>query len=90
MNCRERARAQKNVDVAAKLHAFEAREQWRSQNTAEARPGQGTAWANYVCIVPRPRPAFLRLQYGNAEATREVWGILPQKMLEFLSFLGGF
>ena len=33
---------------------------------------------------------LLRLQYGNAEATRGVWGMLPQKILEFLSFLGWF
>ena len=41
-------------------------------------------------LVPRPRPAFSGLQYGNAEATRGVWGMLPQKILEFLSFLGRF
>ena len=41
-------------------------------------------------LVPRPRPAFSGMQYGNAETTRGVWEMLPQKILEFLSFLGRF
>ena len=41
-------------------------------------------------LVPRPRPAFSGLKYGNAEATRGGWGMLPQKILEFLIFLGRF
>ena len=42
-------------------------------------------------VASYPGPAqLLRLQNGNAEATREVWGVLPQKILEFLSFLGRF
>ena len=35
-------------------------------------------------------PNFQRLAVRNAEATRGVWGMLPQKILEFLSFLGRF
>ena len=35
--------------------------QWRSQNTADARAQRGhTTFAS--CLVPRPRPAFSRLQ----------------------------
>jgi len=44
-------------------------------------------------LVPRPRPAFHRLQYGNAEGIREVWGDAsppPPERFEFLSFLGRF
>jgi len=41
-------------------------------------------------LIPSPRPAFSGLQYRNAEATRGVWGMLPQKILESLSFLGRF
>ena len=60
--------------------------QWRSQSAANARAQHGhTTLAS--SLVRRPRPAFSRLQYGNAEATRRVWGVLPHKILEFLSFL---
>ena len=40
--------------------------------------------AHYVAssLVPRPRPAFSGLPYGNGEATRGVWGMLPQKSFE--------
>ena len=60
--------------------------QWRSQSAANARAHNGhIMFAS--SLVPRSRPAFSRLQYGNAEATRRVWGLLPHKILEFLSFL---
>ena len=73
---------------ASDLNIFTAT-QWRSQNTADARAQRGhTTFAS--SLVPRPRPAFSGLQYGNAEATRGVWGMLPQKILEFLSFIGRF
>ena len=63
--------------------------QWRSQSAADARAQHGhTTFAS--SLVPRPHPAFSCLQYGNAEATRGVWGVLPRKILEFLSFLGRF
>jgi len=62
------------------------KKQWRSQSAADARAQHGhITFAS--SLVLRPRPAFSRLQYGNAEATRKVWGMLPQKILEFLSFL---
>ena len=32
-------------------------------------------------------PGPTQLLTGNAEATRRVWGVLPQKILKFLSFL---
>ena len=52
--------------------------QWRRQNAANARAQHGHT--TFASLVPRPRPAFSRLQYGNAEATRGVWGLLPQKI----------
>ena len=53
----------------------------RSQNTADARAQHGhTMFAS--SLVPRPRPAFCHLQYGNAEASRGVWGMFPPKILE--------
>ena len=55
---------------------------------ARAQPMPGHSMG--TSLVPRPCPAFSGLQYGNAEATRGVWGMLPQKILEFLSFLGRF
>ena len=60
-------------------------EQWRSQSAAVARAQHGhTTFAS--SLVPRPHPAFSGLQYGNGEATRGVWGVLPRKILKFLSF----
>ena len=58
--------------------------QWRSQSAADARAQHGHK--------PRTQapPSFSGLQYGNAEETRGVWGVLSQKILEFLSFLGRF
>ena len=35
-------------------------------------------------------PSFKPLAVRNAEAARGVWGMLPQKILEFLSFIGRF
>ena len=51
---------------------------------AQPMPGQSMG----TSLVPRPRLAFSGLQYGNAEATRGLWGVLPPKILKFLSFLG--
>ena len=62
--------------------------QLRRQSAADARAQHGHTM--FASLVPRPRPAFSRLQYGNAEATRGVWGLLPQKILELLSFLSRF
>ena len=63
--------------------------QWRSQSTAVARAQHGhTTFAS--SLVSRPRPAFSGLQYGNGEATRGVWGMLPQKILSFLGRFWGY
>ena len=70
--------------LEAKYCPSEFTNQWRSQSAADARAQHGhTTFAS--SLVPRPRPAFSRLQYGNAEATRKV--SIPQKILEFVSFL---
>ena len=55
---------------------------------ARAQPMPGHSMG--TSLVPRARPAFSGMQYGNAETTRGVWGMLPQKILGFLSFLGRF
>ena len=64
--------------------------QWRSQNTANARAQRGhITFASG--LVPRPRPALIKpLAVWNAEETSGVWGMLPQKILEFLSFIDRF
>ena len=64
--------------------------QWRSQNTANARAQHGhITFASG--LVPRPRPALIKpLAVWNAEETSGVWGMLPQKILEFLSFIDRF
>ena len=62
-----------------------------TSGVARAQPMAGHSMGTLrLSFVPRPRPAFSRLQYRNAEATRGVWGMLPQKILDFLSFLGRF
>ena len=63
-------------------------DQWRRQSAADARAQHGHT--TFASLVPRPRPAFSPLQYRNAEATRGVWGLLPQKILNLLSFLSRF
>ena len=64
-------------------------DQWRNQSAAVARAQHGhTTFAS--SLVPRPRPAFSGLQYGNGEATRGVWGMLPQKILSFLGRFWGY
>ena len=61
--------------------------QWRSQNTADARAQNGHTTSSSR-LVPRPHPAFCRLRYETSEATWGCGGMLPQKILEFLSFPG--
>jgi len=48
-----------------------------------ARTSRWQAQHGHTNHVPRPRPAFRRLQYGNVEATRGSGGMLPQKVFEF-------
>ena len=68
---------------------MDVQNQWRSQSAAVARAQHGhTTFAS--SLVPRPRPAFSGLQYGNGEATRGVWGMLPQKILSFLGRFWGY
>ena len=55
-----------------------------TSGVARAQPMPGHSMGTLrLSLVPRPRPAFSRLQYRNAEATRGVWGMLPQKILDF-------
>ena len=74
--------------------------QGHSQNTADARHSMGTL---HLQVALYPGPAQLsvtcsmekkhRLGYVvmiYERSTKGVWGMLPQKMLEFLSFLGRF
>ena len=56
--------------------------QWRSQNTADVRAQRGhTTFAS--SLIPRPRPAFSRLQYGMHKQLGGVWGMLPIKSWNF-------
>ena len=60
--------------------------QWCSQNTADARAQHG-----HTTFARTQAPSsFKPLAVRNAEATRGVWGMLPQNILEFLSFIGRF
>ena len=43
----------------------------------------GTAWAHYVCAVPRPRPALSRLQYGMQKQLGGSGGCSPRKFWNF-------
>ena len=54
---------------------------------ARAQPMPGHSMGTTPTQAP---PNFQRLAVRNAEATRGVWGMLPQKILKFLSFLGRF
>ena len=51
--------------------------QWRSQDIADARAQHG-------------HTTFVRTSVRGAEAFRGVWGLLPQKILEFYSLPGRF
>ena len=63
--------------------------QWRSQSAADARAQHGhTTFAS--SLVPRPRPAFSGLQYGNAEATRRGLGDAPRENFGFLDQFWGY
>ena len=50
---------------------------------ARAQPMPGHSMGTLCLrVASYPGPAqLLRLQYENTEATREVWGVLPQKIL---------
>ena len=62
--------------------------QWRSQSAADARAQHGhTKFAS--SLVPRLRPAF-PLAVRKCRSNQRGLGLLPQKNLEFLSFLGQF
>ena len=57
------------MHLVHQLRGSEGIRQGRSQNTAYARAQRGhTMFAS--SLVPRPRPAFSRLQYKNAEEIR--------------------
>ena len=56
-------RADHEVEGQGELSLGTRPSQWRSQNTADARAQRGhTTFAR--SLVPRPRPALSRLQYG--------------------------
>ena len=58
--------------------------QWRRQSTADARAQHGhTTCTTFASLIPRPRPAFSRLQYRNAEATRGLGAAPPENFGTF-------
>ena len=52
--------------------------QWRSQNTANARAQRG-----HITFDTLAPPSFKLLAVPNAEETKGDWAMLPQKIMDF-------
>ena len=61
-----------------------------SSGVARTQPMPGHSVGTLRLRRTQAPPSFKPLAVRNVEAARGVWGMLPQKTLEFLSFIGRF